>query len=124
MEYNPDFLSSWYAQLPPAQPSTRRADVLERYAAKVNRTRERSEGLFLDVARIRLLLESSEAKQFEGICKIYGFQVSRHGKETSCKGPEIEILIRTFEPTLIRRREAESQQSNSTFAMTRQGTKS
>ncbi len=86
MEYESDFLRKWYPQLPPAQPSIRRADVLERYAAKVSRTRERNEGLFVDVARIRLLLESGEAKEFEKICGIYGFQISRHGKETSCKG--------------------------------------
>jgi hypothetical protein len=96
MEYDPEFLAKWYPQLPPAQPSIKRSDLLERYAAKVNRSRERNEGLFLDVVRIRFLLESSEAKEFEGICKIYGFQVARHGRETSCKGPDIELLIRTF----------------------------
>ena len=97
MEYNSDFLSNWYPQLPPAQTSIHRSDVLERYATKVNRTKERQEGLFLDVARIRLLLEEGEAKQFEKICGIYGFQISQHKKETSCKGPDIELLIHTFD---------------------------
>jgi hypothetical protein len=97
MEYDPEFLSNWYPQLPPAQPSIHRSDILERYAAKVNRTRERQEGLFQDVARIRLLLESSEATQFEGICKLYGFQVAHHSRETSCKGPDIRLMIRTFD---------------------------
>jgi hypothetical protein len=97
MEYDPEFLINWYPQLPPAQPGIHRSDVLERYAAKVNRTRERQEGLFLDVSRIRLLLESDEAKEFEKICGIYGFQISHHKKETSCKGPEIELLIHTFD---------------------------
>ncbi|MGH9702635.1 MAG: DUF5829 family protein [Candidatus Acidiferrales bacterium] len=97
MEYNPDFLSNWYPQLPPAQASMHRSDVLERYAAKVNRSKERQQGLFLDVARIRLSLESGDAKEFEEICGIYGYQISHRRKETSCKGPEIELLIHSFD---------------------------
>lgn len=97
MEYDPDFLGKWYPQFPPHGPSIRRSDILERYAAKINRSQQRDQGLFEDIARLYLALEKSDAMEFSKRCQIYGYQVSGAPGETLCKGPDIELRIQAFD---------------------------
>jgi Family of unknown function (DUF5829) len=97
MEYDPDFLGKWYPQFPPHGSSIRRSDILERYAAKINRSQQRDQGLFEDIARLYLALEKSDAMEFSKRCQIYGYQVSEAGGETLCKGPDIELKIQAFD---------------------------
>ncbi|MGB2890786.1 MAG: DUF5829 family protein [Candidatus Acidiferrales bacterium] len=97
MEYDSDFLSTWYPQFPPHGPNIRRSDILERYAAKINRSEQRERGLFQDIVRIHLALENSEVEEFRRRCEIYGYQTFKNGRETACKGPNIELEIQGFD---------------------------
>lgn len=59
MEYDRGFLSAWYPDLTPARGTTR-AEVLDRYVAKIGRQAEREKALFKDVTGLRLALEAAD----------------------------------------------------------------
>ena len=92
IEYEPDFLSHWYPQFPPQNPSIRRSDVLERYAAKVGKAAEREHGLLQDVSAIHLLLPPAEVEHLLGLCSKLGFTVKR-GSPSVCNGPDLALVL-------------------------------
>lgn len=59
MEYDRDFLSRWYPELTPARGITR-AEVLDRYVAKIGRQTDRDQALFEDVTGLLLALEAAD----------------------------------------------------------------
>src|SRR4051794_36155212 len=92
IEYEPDFLKNWYANLPPSSASIRRGDVLTRYAAKVDRLKQRETGLLHDVSAIHLVLTPDQQMQFAKVCDQLGFKLSK-GTSATCTGPDIVFII-------------------------------
>ena len=60
MEYVEEFFQRFHPGLPPARPGTSRADALTRYAASCGKLRERSEGLFENVAALEVSLSPAD----------------------------------------------------------------
>jgi len=92
IEYEPDFLSNWYPQLPPTRPSIRRSDVLTRYAAKVGKSEQRERGLLQDVAAIHLKLAPEEARELLSLCGKIGYKVT-HGSPATCIGADVTFTV-------------------------------
>jgi catechol 2,3-dioxygenase-like lactoylglutathione lyase family enzyme len=59
MEYDREFLSRWYASLTPARGKTR-AEVLDRYVAKIGKSGERETAVFGDVTRLVVALDDND----------------------------------------------------------------
>jgi hypothetical protein len=87
MEYHRDFLARWYGTLTPARSITR-ADVLDRYVAKIGQAEKRAASLLEDVSDLTVALapESREAlvKQLLAV----GWTSRARGATVVCSGPE------------------------------------
>jgi hypothetical protein len=92
IEYEPDFLDKWYPQFPPSTASIRRKDVLTRYAAKVDRLRQRETGLLGDIVAIHLVLGVDHEKEFLQTCRKLGFEVVEL-KPAICKSLDITFTV-------------------------------
>ena len=62
MEYDKAFLASWYPDLTPARGITR-GEVLDRYVAKIGRSRDRETAVLRDVTGLMLALEDVDLAQ-------------------------------------------------------------
>src|SRR5947209_4308001 len=91
MQYFPDFLNKWYPQSPPADHSATREHVLERYAAKIGETKQRSSGLLQDVVAIDLRLADDDFANFNTLCGYAGMSVDLKGSTIICHGADLTI---------------------------------
>lgn len=92
MEYDADFLKTWYPDLPPVNANAlRRRNVLDRYVAKIGLAPKRGEFLMKDVTALDLELPVEEQRRFLALVESLGYQVSGD----VATGPEIRLTVRS-----------------------------
>ncbi len=87
LEYDRDFLARWYGTLTPARSITR-ADVLDRYVAKVGRGGDRDRTLLEDVTRLTIALAPESREALVRQLAAVGWTTRSEGAEVVCSGPE------------------------------------
>lgn len=97
MEYAQDFLAGWYPQLTPARGITR-AEVLDRYVAKIGRSAAREQALLRDVTGLVMALEANERDTLVKHLRPLGWRVRHKRGATLIAGPE-GVELRVVEPT-------------------------
>ncbi len=97
MEYEPRFLASWHASLPPAGAATTRAAVLERYAAALGRSELRASAPFGDVREVRLALADAQRERLLAVCEAAGFEIEAGEASWTCFGPQFRLAIERSE---------------------------
>jgi Family of unknown function (DUF5829) len=101
LEYDESFLARWYSELTPAR-GIARADVLDRYVAKIGRTGDRGKTLLRDVTGLVIALEPAERETLVKHLQPLGWSVSDDDHGTLLGGPE-GVSIQVIEPTPGRR---------------------
>jgi len=91
MEYHRDFLARWYGELTPAR-GIARADVLDRYVAKIGQTGRRDEALLRDVTGLRIALTADERETLVKQLRAASWTATDEGPDVVCRGPEGETL--------------------------------
>jgi hypothetical protein len=94
MEYHRDFLARWYGPLTPARSITR-ADVLDRYVAKIDRRREGT--LLEDVTGLTIALAPESRETLVKQLLSVGWTSRAEGTSVVCSGPE-SVELRLVEP--------------------------
>ena len=89
MEYDPRFLARFYPQLPPKQPGIARAQILERYVARLGQPR----ALFEDITRLEIALTPADAAAFARHCERLGYAVQRDDHSFACTGPDLVLHV-------------------------------
>ncbi len=92
MEYHRDFLARWYPDLTPARSITR-AEVLDRYVAKIGRTARRDAFLMKDVTALTLALPAEEREGLLRQLRAVGYAVREEEGTTVCEGPDVRLHI-------------------------------
>ncbi|MFL6276180.1 MAG: DUF5829 family protein [Blastocatellia bacterium] len=91
MEYREHFLDDWYGELQPTTRGITRAEVLERYAAKIGEDDHRRQKLLEDVKEITLALPEAERRHLLKMCAAFGYRVA--AGEMRCEGPGIAFTF-------------------------------
>ncbi len=91
MEYHADFLARFYPDLTPAR-GISRAEVLDRYVAKIGRSAERETALVKDVTRLELALEPAERETLLKHLRAEGWSVQEEKDGVALRGPEGVLL--------------------------------
>ncbi len=91
MEYHRDFLARWYGALTPARSITR-ADVLERYVAKIGQSERREQALLKDVVGLTIALPAPERETLVKQLRAVGWTAKDEADAVVCTGPESERL--------------------------------
>jgi hypothetical protein len=97
MEYDPRFLASWHATLPPASGGIARSSVLERYAAALDRSEWRAKAPLADVVEVRLALDEAQRERVLAVCKAGGHEVEEKGDEWLVHAPQCRFVLRKSE---------------------------
>jgi len=93
MEYHPDFLARWYGGLTPARSITR-ADVLDRYVAKIGDSHKRETALLKDVVGLAIALAPTEREALVRQLRAVSWLAQDDGDAVVCSGPdEVELRI-------------------------------
>ena len=94
MEYHPAFLKDWYPALTPARGVTR-AEILDRYVAKIGGTAGRSRTRFGDVTSMTLVLDPMDRSALLGHLRASGWAVTEGGEgRAEAVGPDsVRILV-------------------------------
>jgi Family of unknown function (DUF5829) len=87
MEYRRDFLSRWYANLTPAR-SIARADVLDRYVAKIGASDRRDSAQLKDVTGLTIALLPAERETLAKQLRAAGWTAQDDADSVLCTGPE------------------------------------
>jgi hypothetical protein len=87
MEYHRDFLARWYPDLTPARGVTR-AEVLDRYVAKIGRAAQRETALLKDVTRLELALDPGETETLRKHLVAVGWSARAETDAAVFEGPE------------------------------------
>jgi hypothetical protein len=95
MEYDPRFLATWHPELAPEGGGISRADVLERYAARLQRLETRHGTLMQDVTEVRLTVDAEERARLFALCGALGYRVEEEGQTAICHGPDFRLVVRT-----------------------------
>ena len=103
MEYRDSFLGEWFSELKPATRGITRAEILERYAAKVGEEDERRQKLLEDVVEITLALPDLERAQLVKTCEAFepanGIWIANSGAlEVHDKHDEDDRIVAAFAP--------------------------
>ena len=93
MEYRDSFLDDWFSELKPPTRGITRAEILERYAAKVGEDDKRRQKLLEDVAEITLALPDAERAQLVKTCAAFGYAVTTESGGSRCQGPQVTFNI-------------------------------
>lgn len=93
MEYHEDFLARWHPDLGPQTRGITRAEILERYAAKIGESEKRNLKYFEDVVEMRLALDETERALFVKEREAFGYKVTGGENETTLEGPSIRYVI-------------------------------
>ena len=97
MEYHHDFLARWYGGLTKARTITR-ADVLDRYVAKIDRSAVRATALFGDVTGLEIAVATAERETLVKQLRAAGWIAEDAADAVVCSGPESE-RVRLVTPT-------------------------
>ena len=100
MEYHRDFLARWYGALTPARSITR-ADVLDRYVAKIGQSDRRESALLRDVVGLTIALAPAERETLVKQLRAVGWTATDEADAVVCRGPDAERL-RLVTPTAAR----------------------
>lgn len=92
MEYHRDFLAQWYPELTPSRSITR-ADVLDRYAAKIGQGARRDAFLMKDVTSLALALEPSDREHLLKHLRAVGYAVREESGAIVAVGPDVSLRI-------------------------------
>ena len=95
MEYRDSFLQDWYAELRPATRGITRAEILERYAAKIGEGDKRRQKLLEDVVEITFALPDAERGQLVKVCEAFGYRVVNAPSGSRCEGPQVAFNLAT-----------------------------
>jgi hypothetical protein len=87
MEYHADFLSRWYPELTPAR-GISRAEVLDRYVAKIGRSRQRETALFQDLTGLVIALAPAERDTLVRHLRAVGWTARDEEEAVVLEGPE------------------------------------
>lgn len=90
MEYREHFLDDWFADLKPTTRGITRAEILERYVAKIGEQDKRAQKILQDVVEITIALPDDERRQLLKMCEAFGYRVTG---ETRCEGPGITFTF-------------------------------
>lgn len=93
MEYRESFLKDWYGELGPATRGITRAEVLERYAAKLGEADKRRQKLLENVVELTLALPDGERARLLKACEAFGYQVTTAAGRSRCRGPQVTFNI-------------------------------
>ena len=96
MEYHRDFLARWYGSLTRARSITR-ADVLDRYVAKIGQSDRRDSALLKDVTALTIALAPTERETLVKQLRAVGWTATDEADAVVCRRPESERL-RLVEP--------------------------
>ena len=91
LEYHRDFLARWYGTLTPARSLTR-ADVLDRYVAKIGQSQRRESALLKDVVGLTIALAPSEREALVKQLRAAAWIAQDEADAVECTGPESERL--------------------------------
>ena len=89
MEYHRDFLARWYGTLTKARSITR-ADVLDRYVAKIGRSDRRESALLKDVVGLTIAFAPAEREALVGQLRAVGWTATDDANAVVCRGPDAE----------------------------------
>ena len=93
MEYREGFLNDWHGELKPATRGITRAEILERYTAKLGENDKRRQKLLEDVIEITLALPEAEGARLLKACEAFGFRATDSAGKTRCEGPGITFTL-------------------------------
>jgi hypothetical protein len=93
MEYRDSFLNDWYGELKPATRGITRAEILERYTAKLGENDKRRHKLLDDVVEITLALPDAERARLLKVCEAFGYRVSGDASQSRCLGPQMTFNV-------------------------------
>jgi hypothetical protein len=91
MEYHREFLARWYGALTPPRSITR-ADVLDRYVAKIGQSDRRESALLKDVIGLTIALAPAEREALVRQLRAVGWTAADDANAVVCRGPEAERL--------------------------------
>jgi hypothetical protein len=91
MEYHRDFLARWYGELTKARSITR-ADVLDRYVAKIGQSDRRETALLKDVVGLRVALAPEARETLVKQLRAVAWTATDEGADVVCRGPDGETL--------------------------------
>jgi hypothetical protein len=91
MEYHRDFLARWYGSLTPARSITR-ADVLDRYVAKIGQSDRRATALLMDVVSLTIALAPAGRETLVKQLRAVGWTATDEANAVVCRGPDAELL--------------------------------
>jgi hypothetical protein len=89
MEYQRDFLARWYGALTAARSITR-ADVLDRYVARIGQSGRRGSALLREVSALTIALAPPEREALVKQLRAVGWLATDEGSDVVCRGPENE----------------------------------
>lgn len=92
MEYASDFLARWYPDLTPAR-SISRADVLDRYVARIGQAGRRDAFLMKDVVALTLALPAGDRERLLAPLRAVGYAVREEKGTTVLEGPDLRLRL-------------------------------
>jgi hypothetical protein len=93
MEYRDSFLNDWYGELKPATRGITRAEILERYTARLGENDKSRQKLLEDVVEITLALPDAERARLLKACEAFGYQVTAGAGQWRCLGPQVTFNV-------------------------------
>ena len=87
MEYHRDFLARWYGSLTTARSITR-AEVLDRYVAKIGASDRRESALLEDVVGLTIALAPAERETLVKQLRAVGRTAADEAEAVVCRGPK------------------------------------
>lgn len=93
MEYHEHFLAQWYPDLPPAVRSIRRADILDRYVARIGMHDRRDQFLLKEVDEIDLALAPAERERFRRLLEAVGRRCRTEAGSVICVAPRLRLTL-------------------------------
>jgi hypothetical protein len=106
MEYDKDFLARWYPDLTPARSITR-ADVLDRYVARIGQGARRGTYLMKDVVALTLALPAEDRERLASQLRAVGYAVHDDAGALAITGPDVRLRVVPAEESVRGVREAE-----------------
>ncbi len=91
MEYDKHFLARWYGELTPAR-GIARADVLDRYVARIGRASQREQALLGDVTGLEIAMAPADRETLVRQLRAVAWIARDAGDAVVCTGPESERL--------------------------------
>jgi Family of unknown function (DUF5829) len=93
MEYRDSFLNDWYGELKPATRGISRAEILERYTAKLGESDKQRQKLLENVVEITIALPEAERARLLKECETFGYQVTAEARGWRCRGPQVSFNV-------------------------------